>query len=65
MLRSQIKRHEALVERMIDRLAAIEASVAALGDEDLLDFADIFAGDNPGPLGAMAQDEMRRRRLSL
>lgn len=65
MLRSRIKRHEAMVERMVDRLAAIEASVASLADEDLLDLADIFAGDDAGPLGAMAQDEMRRRRISL
>jgi hypothetical protein len=65
MLRLQIKRHEAMVERMFDRVAAIEASIAALGDEDLLDLADIFADRGNSPLREMTQDEMRRRHISL
>ncbi|MBB3347269.1 MULTISPECIES: hypothetical protein [unclassified Sphingomonas] len=65
MLRLQIKRHEARVERMFDRVAAIEASIAALGDEDLLDLADIFVDRDPSPLREMTQDEMRRRHISL
>jgi hypothetical protein len=65
MLRLQIKRHEAKVERMFDRIAAIEASIAALGDEDLLDLADIFVDRDPSPLREMTQDEMRRRNISL
>jgi hypothetical protein len=65
MLRSRIKRHEAMVERMFDRLAGIEASIAALGDEDLLDLADIFADGGPSPLREMTRDEMRRRNISL
>ena len=65
MLRSRIKRHQARVERMLDRMAAIEASVAALSDEDLLDLADIFAGGRPSPLREMTQGEMLRRRISL
>ncbi|MFV0921840.1 hypothetical protein ACR720_02610 [Sphingomonas parapaucimobilis] len=47
------------------RLVAIEAAVAALGDEDLLDFADIFARGDPTPLRAMAEEQMRRRGISL
>lgn len=50
---------------MLDRMAAIEASVAALSDEDLLDLADIFAGGRPSPLREMTQGEMLRRRISL
>jgi hypothetical protein len=65
MLRLRIKRHEAMIERTFDRLAAVEAAVVALGDEDLLDLADIFAERGPSPLREMAEDEMRRRRISL
>jgi len=50
---------------MFDRVAAIEASIAALGDEDLLDLADIFVDRDPSPLREMTQDEMRRRHISL
>lgn len=62
MLKTRMKRlaHQREADRQ--RLAAIEAAVAALGDEDLLDFADIFAGGDPTPLRAMAEDEMRRQR---
>ena len=37
----------------------------ALGDEDLLDLADIFSGPAPTALGEMAAAEMRKRKLSL
>jgi hypothetical protein len=65
MLRLRIKRHEAAIERMFDRLAAIEASIAGLGDEDLLDLADIFADAGESPLRQMARDEMHRRQITL
>lgn len=52
-------------ERMRDRLAAVEAAVVGLADEDLLDLADIFAAGDATPLREMAQNEMRRRNLSL
>ncbi|WP_245739099.1 hypothetical protein [Sphingomonas rubra] len=55
----------ARTERAIDRLAAVEMSVAALGDEDLLDLADIFAAGDPTPLREMAAAEMHRRGLTL
>lgn len=47
------------------RLKRLAASVAALGDEDLLDLADSFAAGDPTPLREMAEAEMRRRNLSL
>lgn len=50
---------------MTERLAAIEAAVTALGNEDLLDLADIFARSEPTPLREMAEAEMRRRNISL
>ncbi len=65
MLRSRIKRHEAAVERLFERLDAIEASIAALADDDLLDLADIFADVGQSPLREMTQAEMRRRHISL
>lgn len=65
MLKFRTKRLAAETERALDRLAAVAASVAALGDEDLLDLADIFAAGDPTPLREMAGAEMRRRNLSL
>lgn len=65
MLKIRTKRLAAETGRALDRLAAIEAAVAALGDEDLLDFADIFAAGDPTPLRELAEAEMRRRNLSL
>ncbi len=47
------------------RLAEIEASVAALKDDDLLDLADIFAREALAPLKEMATTEMTKRNLSL
>lgn len=65
MLKTRLKRRAAAADRDLQRLSAIEAAVAALGDEDLLDFADIFAAGDPTPLRAMAEAAMRRRGLSL
>jgi hypothetical protein len=65
MLKTRIKRRAAQAERAIARLAEVEASVAALVDEDLLDLADIFSGETRTPLGEMASAEMRKRNLSL
>ncbi len=65
MLRIRTKRLAIEAERAIERLAAVEASVAALGDEDLLDLADIFARGDSTPLREMASAEMQRRNLSL
>ncbi|QNE33007.1 hypothetical protein F1C10_14500 [Sphingomonas sp. NBWT7] len=65
MLKTRMKRQAAKIGRAVDRLAAIEASVAALADEDLLDLADIFAAGEPTPLREMAAAEMLHRNLSL
>lgn len=70
MLKTRIKRRAPDAERAIARLAAIQASVATLGDEDLLDLADIFsanvsAGGAATPLQEMASAEMLRRDLRL
>lgn len=64
MLKTRMKRRTAETDRALDRLAAVEASVVALGDDDLLDLADIFAAGDPTPLREMAHGEMGRRNLS-
>lgn len=65
MLKLHIKRRLADGARAHGRLAAIEASVVALVDDDLLDLADIFARGEPTPLGEIARAEMQRRNLTL
>lgn len=65
MLKTRKRRLAAETKRSLDRLAAVDAAVVGLGDEDLLDLADIFAAGNPTPLREMAEEEMRRRNLSL
>lgn len=51
--------------RALKRLAEIEATIVALGDEDLLDLADIFTGKAATPLGEIAAAEMQRRKIAL
>ncbi len=65
MLTLRTRRRAAATARALDRLAAIEASVIALADEDLLDLADIFAAGAPTPLRDMTAAEMHRRNISL
>lgn len=65
MLKRRIKRQTAAVEQAVARLDAIQASVVALGDEDLLDFADIFRSATPTPLWDLAAAEMHKRDLRL
>ena len=65
MLRIRTKRRAAAAERAVAQLAQIRASIAALGDEDLLDLADIFAQATDTPLRDIASAEMLRRNLSL
>lgn len=65
MLKSRLKRQAATTERATAQLAAIRASIGALGDEDLLDLADIFAAAPATPLQTMAAAEMARRNLTL
>lgn len=65
MRRLREKRQADQQSRAIKRLAAIEAEVACLQDEDLLDLADIFRERADGPLARAAQAEMNRRGISL
>jgi hypothetical protein len=65
MLKTRMKRLATRTEFDLQRLAAIEAAVATLDDEDLLDFADIFAGVDSTPLRAMAEEQMRKRGIRL
>lgn len=65
MLKIRTKRRAVEMAQALERLAAVEASVTALGDEDLLDLADIFAPGDPTPLREMAGAEMLRRGLRL
>lgn len=65
MLKTRMRRLAAEQRRSTERLAAIEATVAALGNEDLLDLADIFARGEPTPLREMAEVEMCKRNISL
>lgn len=65
MLKTRIRRRAAEADRIVMRHAAIEASVMALADEDLLDFADIFSSNVQTPLYEMASAEMAKRNISL
>ena len=51
--------------RAVKRLVEIEASIKALSNDDLLDFADIFVSSSPTALGNIASAEMERRGISL
>ncbi len=65
MLKFKTRRRAAESVRVGTRVAAIDAAITALGDEDLLDLADIFEQQPPSPLREMAADEMRKRNLKL
>ena len=47
------------------RLADIEEAIVALGNEDLLDLADIFRSNSSSPLARIATTEMAKRGISL
>ena len=50
--------------RALKTVTEIEASIRALGDEDLLDLHDIFASSPATMLATFAAAEMDRRNLS-
>ncbi|RSU46605.1 MULTISPECIES: hypothetical protein [unclassified Sphingomonas] len=52
-------------ERAAAQLTAIETSIIALADEDLLDFADIFRSKPDSVLGQLALAEMKKRNIRL
>lgn len=65
MLRLKQKRLAIQNARATTHRAAIEASIIALGDEDLLDIADIFRERRDTPLAVYAFAEVERRKLSF
>jgi hypothetical protein len=65
MLKTRMKRFTRCSEAAVQRLAEIEASITILGNEDLLDLADIFKAHPRTPLGEIAFAEMARRNISL
>ena len=65
MLKTRTKYLARRGESAVRRLAAIEASMTNLGNEDLLDLADIFKGEPRTPLGEIAFAEMARRDINL
>ena len=65
MLKTRMKRINRDRGAAAQRLAAIEASITNLGDEDLLDLADIFKTEPRTALGEIAFAEMARRSISL
>ena len=65
MLKSRLKRQAAAAQQAATALADIHASIVALGDDDLLDLADIFSSLSSTPLKDMAAAEMLTRNLKL
>jgi hypothetical protein len=65
MLKMKTRRLAAEGARAVTRISEIQASVAALNDEDLLDLADIFSGETPTFIGDVASTELKRRNLTL
>lgn len=65
MLKTRMKRLAQRSEQAVQHLAAIKASITGLGDDDLLDMADIFKAEPDNPLGAIAFEEMKRRNIRL
>lgn len=60
-----MKRLAGQSERIESRLVAIEASIVALDNDDLLDLADIFEGKPDSPIKDIAKAEMARRKITL
>ncbi|MDD1453302.1 hypothetical protein NHF48_023900 [Sphingomonas sp. H160509] len=50
---------------VIKRLAQIETSIVELGNEDLLDLADIFREKSETAIAQCAFAEMARRKITL
>lgn len=65
MLKTKMKRAASRGDHALRRLAEIEASIAILSDEDLLDLADIFKAEPRPPIGDMAFAEMAQRKIRL
>lgn len=65
MLKLRARREGAEARRAVALLTEVRRSIEVLGDEDLLDLADIFDQTPEATLSGFATAEMRRRDLSL
>lgn len=65
MLIIRTKRRADQGARALKRVATVQAEIAALPDEDLLDLADIFAGVAGSTISETATEEMNKRGISL
>lgn len=65
MLKTRMKRVADRGDHAVQHLAEIEASIANLPNEDLLDLADIFKAEPRPSIGHMAFVEMARRNIRL
>jgi len=65
MLKTRMKRLAAANGSAVDRLTEIERAIAVLGDEDVLDLADITRTMPDTALTEMVRAEMTRRSISL
>jgi len=65
MLKIRMKRGAGQNAGAMKRIMQIETSIIELGDEDLLDLADIFRGKPKTAIAQYAFAEMARRKISL
>jgi hypothetical protein len=65
MLKLRVRRKAEQNSRAIKRLEDIESSIIGLGNDDLLDLADIFAEKPETLIAQYAYGEMARRKISL
>lgn len=65
MLRRRSKLRITARHRAMKNLSEIEATVAGLKDEALLDLADILLDAAPSPLSEMTSEQMAKRNLRL
>jgi len=65
VLKSRMKRLDHAREQAAMRLADVETSLLSLGNEDLLDIADIFRSQPMSVIGQIVLAEMRKRHISL
>jgi len=65
MLKIRMKREAEQNAGAMKRLTQIEMSIIELGDEDLLDLADIFKGKPETAIAQYAFTEMARRKICL
>ena len=65
MLKIRMKREAEKNANALKRLTQIEMSIIELGNEDLLDLADIFRGKPETAIAQYVFTEMARRKISL